>query len=233
MLCQRPARPVPTASGSGLSVWLLRSHEHPVTTGLGEHLQLSDVGATVPSWSCRTRAPPGRAGAVRHGRLGPSWSPSRWRASGRAGAVRRARHGAELEVSDAGATVPSWSCRTRAPRAELELSTRAPRCRTGAVRRGRHGAEVELSDARPSGPSWSCPNGRHAPRAGHSDGRCPRARPGPAVAPTMAPRCHSRRRSERRRAANSAAVLKGAVPQGRHVARAGRGNGRRPGVPRG
>ena len=37
-----------------------------------------------------------------------------------------------------------------APRAALELSTRA-----------RHGAELELSDARTTGPGWSCPRGRH------------------------------------------------------------------------
>jgi hypothetical protein len=137
----------------------------------------------VPSWSCRTRAPRCRGGAVGHARhwaevalsevrQEPELELSDTRAPwARAGAVRRARPSGRAGAFGRG----------RAPRAELELSdARAPRARARAVRRarpsgpswsclgardgaelalwtrGRHGAELELSDAGPSGPSWSC-----------------------------------------------------------------------------
>jgi hypothetical protein len=57
-------------------------------------LELSDVRATGPSWSCPTCAPPGRAGR------------------GDDGCRPGARHRPELEPSDARATGPSWSCPT-------------------------------------------------------------------------------------------------------------------------
>jgi hypothetical protein len=62
----------------------------------------------------------------------------------RAGAVRRARQGPEVKLSDARATVPSWSCQPRAPPG-----------RAGALRGGAPRAELELSERAPRAPSWA------------------------------------------------------------------------------
>jgi hypothetical protein len=81
--------------------------------------------ATGPSWSRPTRAPPGRAGAVRRapparagavhaGATVPSWSCPRAPRC-RAGAVRRAHHRAELELSERAPRAPSWAQRWPLP----------------------------------------------------------------------------------------------------------------------
>src|SRR5207244_1812511 len=101
----------------------------------GAELELSDARTTGPSWTRRRWLPSwrahhwGRAGAIRRGRPGPSWMRRRWLLSWRAPRSRAgcgddgcrpgARHRAEVELLDVGATGPSWSCPTWAPRLEL------------------------------------------------------------------------------------------------------------------
>jgi hypothetical protein len=102
----------------------------------------------------------------------------------RAGAVGRARHEPELELSTceprcragavhAGATVPSWSCRTRAPPGpSWSCSTRAPRYRAGAVRHAHYRARV-----------GAVRRGRHRLKLSEFAGRLPRGT-GPALTRT-------------------------------------------------
>ncbi len=133
--------------------------------------------STEPSWRYPPRAPPSRAGDIRHARHRAELAISAARHQGRAGDIRRARHRAELAIS-----ARHWRYPPRATRAELTISAastsgaelapsarvpgpswrypprragavrRAPHWgRTGAVRRARHRAELGALDARGTG----------------------------------------------------------------------------------
>ncbi len=90
-LRQRSERRVPTRSGAGMSVWRPKSGGHPITTGQGEQLQLSD--ARHQGRAGNDRRAPGRSDSVDRG--GAVVAPVEVPQQSRANAAHSARCSAE------------------------------------------------------------------------------------------------------------------------------------------